>query len=62
LLSGYLDALGRHPSDAWQLYRATPLFGLGSWLQAFAGGSFQPADICLATIERFAAAYRDLSR
>ncbi len=60
LLAGYLDALGHEPSDAWPLYRRTPLFGLGSWLQTLAAGRFQPLDICLITIERFAAAYHDL--
>ncbi len=62
LLAGYLTALGRHPSDAWPLYRGTAVFGLGSWLQTLAAGTFQPRDICLATIERFAAAYRDAQR
>jgi hypothetical protein len=60
LLADYLDALGQTPADAWQLYRRTALFGLGSWLQTLAAGSFQPLDICLTTIERFAAAYQDL--
>ncbi len=59
LLARYLAALGRRPADAWSLYRRTPVFGLGSWLQTLAAGTFQPLDLCLATIERFAAAYRD---
>ena len=59
LLAGYLDALGHRPVDAWRLYRRTPVFGLGSWLQTLAAGTFQPRDICLTTIERFAVAYRD---
>ncbi|MCE0768502.1 ecdysteroid 22-kinase family protein [Pseudonocardia kujensis] len=62
LLAGYLDALGRRPADAWRLYRRTPVFGLGSWLQTWAAGTFQPPDICLATIERFAAAHHDARR
>jgi hypothetical protein len=62
LLAGYLDALGRRPADAWRLYRATPVFGLGSWLQTWAAGTFQPRDVCLATIERFAAALHDARR
>ncbi|WP_433503622.1 phosphotransferase [Pseudonocardia halophobica] len=62
LLAGYLDALGRRPADAWPLYRRTPVFGLGAWLQTWAAGTFQPRDVCLATIERFAAAHRDARR
>ncbi|WP_103382575.1 phosphotransferase [Pseudonocardia dioxanivorans] len=59
LLEGYLDALGHRPADAWSRYRRTPAFGLGSWLQTWAAGTFQPDDVCLATIERFAAAHDD---
>jgi hypothetical protein len=59
LLALYLAALGRRPAGAWELYRRTPIFGLGSWLQTLAAGSFQPRDVCLPVIERFAAAYRD---
>lgn len=64
LLAGYLDALaergGERPEDAWAQYRRTPVYGLGAWLQTIAAGTFQPVDTCLAAIERFAAAYRDL--
>lgn len=63
LLSDYLRALGPVApafDEAWALYRRTPAFGLGSWLQTLAAGSFQPVEVCLATIERFAAAYVDL--
>jgi len=66
LLDGYLDWLARlgvprpDRDDAWRLYRRTPVFGLGSWLHTLSGGGFQPVDTCLATIERFAAAYADL--
>jgi Ser/Thr protein kinase RdoA (MazF antagonist) len=66
LLDGYLDALRdagvRHaPTSgaAWDRYRATPAYGLATWLHTLAAGSFQPQDVCLATIERFAAAYDD---
>lgn len=59
LLAAYLHALGHCPSEAWALYRSTPAFGLGSWLQTLAAGTFQPVDVCLATVDRFAAAYRD---
>ena len=62
LLDHYLDALGHRPAGAWSLYRRTPVFGLGSWLQTLAAGTFQPRELCLATIERFAAAYRDAQR
>ena len=66
LLSGYLDDLARAGvqapgfSQAWDRYRATPAFGLGTWLHTISAGSFQPDDVCVATIERFAAAYADL--
>ena len=64
LLAGYLDTLARHtgdrPRDAWPQYCATPVYGLGAWLQAIAAGTFHPADTCLVAIERFVAAYRDL--
>jgi len=65
LLRDYLDELGRRgaaaPSfaEAWELYRRTPVFGLGTWLHTLSGGGFQPVDVCLATIERFASAYAD---
>jgi len=61
LLEDYLAALGHRPADVWSRYRRAPAFGLGSWLQTWAAGSFQPADVCLATIERFAAAYVDVT-
>ena len=66
LLAGYLDALSRagaaEPSwdSAWARYRATPAFGLATWLHTLSFGTFQPADLCVATIRRFAAAYDDL--
>lgn len=66
LLSGYLDELGRAGvrapgfTEAWERYRATPAFGLGTWMHTISAGSFQPGDVCVATIERFAAAYADL--
>ena len=66
LLLGYLDAL-RHAGvdapgyqEAWARYRATPAFGLGSWLHTLSVGSFQAVDVCLTTLRRFAAAYEDL--
>lgn len=66
LLEGYLDALGRlgvrrpRPGRAWEHYRATPAFGLATWLHTLAFATFQPADVCVAIISRFAAAYEDL--
>ncbi|MBO0708073.1 MAG: phosphotransferase [Candidatus Dormibacteraeota bacterium] len=45
---------------AWSRYRATPAFGLGTWLHTYAFGGLQPREACLATLERFAAAYQDL--
>ena len=66
LLEGYLEALASHGVDppsrpvALERYRAAPCFGLATWLHTLAAGSFQPTDVCLATIARFATAYRDL--
>ena len=47
-------------AHAWESYRATPAFGLATWLHTLAFGTFQPVALCLATLERFAAAYDDL--
>ncbi len=66
LLAGYLDALGRHGgapppwSEAWDRYRATPAFGLATWLHTLSFGRLQPQAACVATIGRFSAAYADL--
>jgi len=66
LLVGYLDALrsaGADPpgvGEAWNRYRSTPAFGLGSWLHTLSFGSFQPVDVCVATLQRFVSAYEDL--
>lgn len=66
LLGGYLDALYRAGveaparEEAWGRYRATPAFGLGTWMHTLSFGSLQPVDVCLATLRRFNAAYTDL--
>jgi len=66
LLAEYLEALAaagaRAPSfaSAWERYRGTPAFGLATWLHTLSFGTLQDLDVCLATIGRFAAAYRDL--
>lgn len=66
LLGGYLEALGRGGvavpewDAAWARYRATPAFGLATWLHTLSFGTFQPVDVSVATIGRFAAAYDDL--
>jgi hypothetical protein len=66
LLAGYLEALWAAGvaapgwDAAWERYRATPAFGLATWLHTLSFGTFQPAGVCLATIRRFAAAYEDL--
>jgi Ser/Thr protein kinase RdoA (MazF antagonist) len=66
LLTDYVEALrgngvaGPAPEHAWERYRATPAFGLGTWMHTLSAGSFQPTDVCRATIRRFAAAYDDL--
>lgn len=66
LLALYLEALGQVGgsapgwNEAWARYRATPAFGLATWLHTLSFGQLQPQDACVATIRRFAAAYRDL--
>jgi hypothetical protein len=66
LLAFYLESLAsagvRPPAfdAAWERYRATPAFGLGTWVHTLSAGSFQPVDLCASTIERFATAYEDL--
>lgn len=66
LLAEYVDAAGRAGGmvptwgEAWSRYRATPAFGLATWLHTLSFGRLQPVDACLATIARFAAAYADL--
>jgi hypothetical protein len=66
LLGDYLNELGKargvpapNLAEAWDLYRRTPVFGLGTWLHTLSGGGFQPLDVCLAVIERFATAHAD---
>ena len=66
LMAAYLDALGSAgappPSfdSAWERYRSSPAFGLGTWVHTYSAGSFQPDAVALTTIERFATAYSDL--
>lgn len=66
LLAGYLSDLGDlgvdppPMHDAWASYCSAPAFGYATWLHTFSAGVFQPRDVCLATLERFAAAYVDL--
>jgi hypothetical protein len=69
LLDGYLASLRAAgvaepptPATAWDRYRETPPYGLATWLHTLAAGSFQARDVCLATIERFAAAATDLTQ
>jgi hypothetical protein len=68
LLGDYLRELGGRGApapdlaEAWELYRRTPVFGLGTWLHTLSGGGFQPLDVCLAVIERFATAHADHAR
>jgi hypothetical protein len=65
LLAGYLAELAHagapapDRAEAWDRYRLTPVFGLGTWLHTLSGGGFQPARTCLVAIERFAAAEAD---
>lgn len=66
LLGSYLESLSRagvRPpgfASAWDRYRGTPAFGLATWLHTASFGNLQRADICVATIDRFASAYVDL--
>ena len=62
LLAGYLDALGsaHDPAGAWDRYRASPAFGLATWLHTLSFGTFQPVELCLEMAARYAAAYVDL--
>jgi hypothetical protein len=66
LLAGYLDALGEAGAapPVWprarERYRATPAFGLATWLHTLSFGTFQPPEVCAAMIARFATARRDL--
>ncbi len=46
--------------DAWTHYRATPAYGLATWLHTLSAGTFQPYPTSLATIRRYGAAYDDL--
>lgn len=66
LLAGYLEALGRcgveppEPEQAWERYRASPAFGLATWVHTLAFATLQPRAVCEETIARFLAAYQDL--
>jgi aminoglycoside phosphotransferase (APT) family kinase protein len=66
LLRFYLDQLeeaGVRPpafDAAWARYRATPAFGLGTWLHTLAAGSLQPYPLSVEMVSRFATAYSDL--
>lgn len=66
LLASYLDALRRGavavPSweSAWSRYRATPAFGLATWLHTLSFATLQPAEACVSMLDRFAVAYDDL--
>ncbi|WP_307838644.1 MULTISPECIES: phosphotransferase [unclassified Frankia] len=68
LLADYLTELAGQGApapdfaEAWALYRQTPVFGLGTWLHTLSGGGFQPLDVCLAVVERFATAHADHTR
>lgn len=48
------------PEEAFSRYRASPAFGLCTWLHTLSFASFQPLSSCLATVRRFASAYADL--
>lgn len=66
LLASYLETLDAAGAPAprfdaaWLSYRAGAAFGLATWIHTLSFGTLQRDDVCLATIERFSAAYTDL--
>lgn len=46
--------------DLWLRYRASVVHGLAVWLATYSYEAWQRDDVCLALIERYAAAYVDL--
>ena len=66
LLEIYRQALelppGQIPSreEAWLRYRGTPAYGQAIWISTLGTDGWQSRDICLALVERYAAAYVEL--
>jgi hypothetical protein len=47
--------------QVWLRYRASVAHGLAIWIATLSGGdAWQGADICLALVQRYAAAFVDL--
>ncbi|WP_106397069.1 phosphotransferase [Actinocorallia populi] len=65
LLEEYRNALdvpsGERPTrdDAWLRYRASAAHGLAVWLATFSHDAWQRDEVCLALVQRYAAAYLD---
>jgi aminoglycoside phosphotransferase (APT) family kinase protein len=60
LVREHAGAVGVDPDDAWLRYRASVVHGLAIWLATFSYDDWQRDDVCLALVERYAAAYVDL--
>ena len=66
LIEIYRQALeapdGQKPSreQAWLRYRGTPVYGQAIWLSTLGTDGWQSQEICLALVERYAAAYVEL--
>ena len=62
VLAAYLDALDRGVGldDAWLWYRASAVYGLAIWLSTLGTDGYQPHDVSLALVRRYAAAFDDL--
>lgn len=65
LLRHYLETLAGHGAAAptferaWAEHRRSSMYGLAMWLCTLGFGNYQPADVCLAYIERYSAAHQD---
>jgi hypothetical protein len=61
LLDGYLDELGAglDRDEAWTAYRRGLGYGLTAWLETYASADYQPDDVSLTLLRRFATAMTD---
>lgn len=62
LVASYSEELGRGSgrADAWRWYRASPAYGLAIWLSTLGTDGYQPHDISLELVARYAAAFVEL--
>jgi hypothetical protein len=53
---------GQRPTaaDAWKWYRATPVYGLAIWLSTLGSVGYQPQEVSLPLVQRFASAFVEL--